>query len=217
VLAAAIDQVLRLLHPFVPYITEALWEPLCAQAPVRGIEAPLPASELLIHAPWPMSNPAWRDAALEARMTFVQEVIRGIRDLRSKYTISPHVRVQVRIRAADEAAATLRAWTDLLVTMAGLESVAIAPDMQRSPDAATVVVGPVEVSIPGIIDVDKEKARLTKQREQLLSRVEGSRRKLANADFLRKASAEVVQKERDRLAENEAQIENVEATLAALG
>jgi valyl-tRNA synthetase len=217
VLATVIDQILRLLHPFVPYITEALWEALCTQAPVRGIEAPLPASELLIHALWPMSNPAWRDVALEARMTFVQEVIRGIRDLRSKYTISPHLKVQVRIRAAEETAATLRVWTDLLVTMAGLESVAIAPDMQRSPDAATVVVGPVEVSIPGIIDVDKEKARLTKQREQLLSRVEGSRRKLANADFLRKASAEVVQKERDRLAENEAQIETVEATLAALG
>ena len=84
-----------------------------------------------------------------------------------------HIKVQVRIRAADETAATLHAWTDLLVTMAGLESVAIAPDMQRSPDAATVVVGPVEVSIPGIIDVDKEKARLTKQREQLLSRSKG--------------------------------------------
>ena len=217
VLATAIDQVLRLLHPFVPYITEALWEPLCAQAPVRGIEAPLPASALLISAAWPTSDLAWRDAAIEARMTFVQEVIRGIRDLRSKYTISPHVKVQVRIRAAEEAAATLRAWPDLLVTMAGLESVAIAPDVQRSLDAATVVVGPVEVSIPGIIDIDKEKARLTKQREQLLSRVEGSRRKLANADFLRKASAEVVQKERDRLAEGEAQIETVEATLAALG
>jgi valyl-tRNA synthetase len=103
------------------------------------------------------------------------------------------------------------------MTMAGLESVTIAPDMQRSPDAATVVVGSVEVSIPGSIDVDKEKARLMKQHEQLLSRVEGSRRKLANVDFLRKASAEVVQKERDRLAENEAQIEHVEATLAALG
>ncbi|HEY5870850.1 MAG TPA: class I tRNA ligase family protein, partial [Candidatus Tectomicrobia bacterium] len=217
VLAAVVDQVLRLLHPFVPYITEALWEPLCTQAPVRGIEVPLPASELLICAAWPASNPAWRDAALEARMTFVQEVIRGIRDLRSKYTISPHVKVPVRIRATDETATTLRAWTDLLVTMAGLESVAIAPDLQRSPDAATVVVGPVEVSIPGVVDVDKEKARLTKQHAQLLSRVEGSRRKLANTDFLRKASTEVVQKERDRLAEGEAQIEHVEATLAALG
>jgi len=150
-------------------------------------------------------------------MTFLQEVIRGIRDLRSKYTISPHAKVQVRIRAAAEAAATLHAWTDLLVTMAGLESVAIAPDMQRAPDAATAVVGPVEVSIPGVIDMDKERTRLTKQHELLLGRVEGSRRKLANVDFLSKASAEVVQKERDRLAECEAQIENVEATLAALG
>jgi valyl-tRNA synthetase len=78
-------------------------------------------------------------------------------------------------------------------------------------------VGPVEVSISGVIDVDKEKARLTKQLEQLQGRLDGSRRKLANADFLRKASAEVVQKERDRLAENEAQMANVETTLAVLG
>jgi valyl-tRNA synthetase len=217
VLAVTIDQVLRLLHPFVPYITEALWEPLHTQAPERGIDAPLPASELLIQAAWPTVNPAWRDTALEAQMTFLQDVVRAIRDLRSKYTISPHARVQVRIRAAGEAAATLRAWTNLLTTMAALESVEIAPDMQRSPDAATAVVGQVEVYIPGVIDVAKERARLTKQREQLLGRLEGSRRKLANTDFLRKASAEVVQKERDRLAECESQIENVEATLAALG
>ena len=78
-------------------------------------------------------------------------------------------------------------------------------------------VGQVEVYIPGVIDVDKERARLTQQRAQLLGRLEGSRRKLANADFLRKASPEVVQKERDRLAESETQIENLEATLAALG
>jgi valyl-tRNA synthetase len=65
--------------------------------------------------------------------------------------------------------------------------------------------------------VDKERVRLTRQREQLLGRLEGSRRKLANADFLRKASPEVVQKERDRLVECASQIENVEATLAALG
>lgn len=216
VLAVAIDQVLRLLHPFVPYLTEALWEPLCEQAPVRGLDTPLPASSLLIRAAWPAANPAWRDPELETRMTFLQEVVRGIRDLRSKYTIAPHARVQVRIRAAAEAASTLQSWVDLLTTMAGLEAVAIGPDIQRSPDAATAVVGQVEVYIPGVIDVDKERARLTKQREQLRGRLEGSRRKLANADFLRKASPEVVQKERDRLAECEAQIEHIEATLAAL-
>jgi valyl-tRNA synthetase len=201
----------------VPYLTEAIWEHLNTQAPVRGPETPLPASELLIRAAWPTANEAWRADAIEARIAFLQEVIRAIRDLRSRYTISPHARLQAHIRAADSAAAILQAGTALLTTMSGLEAVNIAADAQRAPDAATAVVGQVEIYIPGVIDVAKERARLHKQREQLLSRLTGSRRKLANADFLRKASQEVVQKERDRLAESEAELENVEATLTALG
>lgn len=216
VLAAAIDQVLRLLHPFIPYLTEALWEPLCEQAPVRGIDAPFPTSSLLIQAAWPVPQAAWRDEPLETRMLFFQDVVRGIRDLRSRYTIPPQARVPVHIRATDDAASTLQAWTDLLTTMAGLESVQVAAAMQRSPDAATAVVGQAEIYIPGVVDIGKERVRLTKQREQLLGRIEGSRRKLANADFLKKASPEVVQKERERLADSEAQMETVETTLAAL-
>jgi valyl-tRNA synthetase len=216
VLAVVIDQVLRLLHPFVPFLTEALWEQLQEQAPIRGIETPLPTAALLIQAAWPQPNAAWHDMAIETRMAFLQEVTRAIRDLRSKYTIAPHARVQARIRATDEAADTLRTLTDLLVTMAALESVDIAPHLQRSPDAATAVVGQVEVYIPGVIDITRERARLTRQREQLLDRIAGSQRKLANADFLSKASPDIVQKERDRLAECETQLENVETNLGAL-
>jgi valyl-tRNA synthetase len=217
VLAVAIDQVLRLLHPFVPYITEALWEPLTAQVPMRGIDTPLPNAELVLHATWPAPNVAWLAPAIEARIAFVQEVVRSIRDIRSKYTIPPQARVGVRIRATEEVAASLRTAMDLLSTMAGLESVEVAPDVQRTPDAATAVVGPVEVYVLGVVDVEKERARLTKQRDQLFSRIDGSRRKLANDNFLRKASAEVVQKERARLVESEAEMANVEAALAALG
>lgn len=216
VLAVAIDQVLRLFHPFVPYLTERLWESLNAQAPTRGIETPLPVSELILHAAWPTPETAWHDADIEARMTFLQDVIRAIRDIRSRYTIAPQIKVPVRIRATGDAANWLHTWTDLLVTMASVESVEIAADVQRSPDAATAVVGAVEVYIPGVIDPDKERARLTKQREQLSSRINGSRRKLENENFLHKASLNVVQKERDRLAECESQMENVEAALVAL-
>jgi valyl-tRNA synthetase len=216
VLAVAIDQVLRLFHPFVPFLTEALWEPLNAQAPVRGIDAPLPAAALLIQAPWPTPHPHWDDPVVEARLAFVQEVIRAIRDIRSQYTIPPQAKLPARIRAADEAAATLRAASELLATMASLESVEVAPDLRRSPDAAMAVVGPVEVYLPGVIDVAKERARLTKQRDQLLERLALAQRKLANEGFLRKASPDVVQKERDRLAEFAAQLANVEANLAAL-
>jgi valyl-tRNA synthetase len=217
VLAVAIDHVLRLLHPFVPFLTERLWEALNDQAPIRGIDTELPASAGLIHAAWPSSRPDWRDEAIEAQIVFWQDVIRAIRDIRSKYTISPQTQVPARIRATEGAALSLQSGAALLQTMAGLASVEIAPELQRSPDAATAVVGAVEVYIPGVIDPEKERGRLTKQREQLLKKVEGSRRKLSNDNFLSKASPEVVQKERDRLAESEAEMDNVEAALAALG
>ncbi|MEE8301252.1 MAG: valine--tRNA ligase, partial [Candidatus Tectomicrobia bacterium] len=216
VLAVGIDQVLRLLHPFIPYLTERLWAPLNAQAPTRGIETPLPDSDLLIHATWPTPNTAWRDEAIEERMAFLQDVVRAIRDIRSRYTIAPQTKVSVRIRATDDTADALRAGAELLMTMATLESVTVASDAQRSPDAATAVVGAVEIYIPGVIDTDKERARLSKQREQLLKRIAGSCRKLENENFLHKASPEVVQKERQRLTESEAEMDNVEAALAAL-
>ena len=213
----AIDQVLRLLHPFIPYITEALWEPLNAQAPIRGIAEPLPTKDLLILSDWPSADAAWMDAALEERMSFMQAIIRAIRDIRSKYTIPPNARVASAYPGHGRGGRQLCApGSGLLSTMAGLDAVDIGPEVQRSPDAATAVVGQVEIYIPGVVDTAKEKTRLSKQREQLLSRISGSQRKLSNDDFLKKASPEVVQKERDRLAEYEAEMENVEATLAAL-
>ena len=216
VLAVAVDQVLRLFHPFVPYLTERLWEALNEQAPQRGIDESLAVAPLLIHARWPAPEAAWQDADVETRIAFLQEVVRGIRDLRSRYTIPPQARVSARIRADGAKAETLRGVTDLLVNMARLDAVDIAPDMQRSPDAATAVVGGVEVYVPGVIDTTKERDRLTKQRDQLRGRIAGSQRKLANEQFLSKASPEVVQKERDRLAACEAEMNNVEAALAAL-
>ena len=216
VVAVAVDQVLRLFQPFVPYLTERLWEALNEQVPRRGIDEPLAVSPLLIHAPWPAAKPAWQDEDVEAQITFLQEVVRGIRDLRSRYTIPPQARISARIRASHDDAETLRGVTDLLMNMARLDAVDIGPDVQRTPDAATAVVGGLEVYIPDVIDIAKERDRLTKQRDQLLGRMAGSQKKLANEQFLSKASAEVVQKERDRLAACEAEMNNVETALAAL-
>jgi valyl-tRNA synthetase len=216
VLAVAIDQVLRLLHPFVPFLTERLWQALVEQVPVRGIDTALPTSEQLIHAAWPQVNTAWRDERVERHIAFLQDVIRGIRDVRSRYTIPPQARLTAHIPADGDTATALHAGTPLLKTMAGLESLEIGAGIQRSFDAATAVVGALEVYIPGVIDPEKERARLAKQQLELQKRIDGSRRKLGNDKFLSKASPEVVQKERDRLAESESQMENVEAALAAL-
>src|SRR5262249_41039866 len=124
-LAAVLDQVLRLLHPFVPFLTEALWARLRALAAQRGLAEPFAASALLVHARWPDARAAWRDAAAEGQIAAVQQWASAIREARARYQVAPRERLPVRIQADGEAAATLHAGRDLLAHMAGCAEIAI--------------------------------------------------------------------------------------------
>ncbi|MBN1488762.1 MAG: valine--tRNA ligase, partial [Phycisphaerae bacterium] len=216
ILATAMDQVLRLLHPFVPFITEAIWARLNEQAPQRGIESPLPASELLIRAAWPTPEPAWRDDAIDDQVEFMRDVIRAIRDIRNKYNVPPSKKLDARVRVTGAAAEVLQPCAHLIQHMAGLEVVRIAADAERPADAATAVVRDADIYVCGVVDIEQEKQRLTKQREQLAGQIEGTEKKLANENFISKAKPEVVERERARLADLKAQFEAIEANLAAL-
>ncbi len=216
VLAVALDQVLRLLHPFVPFITEFLWERLGEEAPERGIGDRLDVPELLVHAPWPQAATGWRDQDLEKRFELLQEIIRAIRDIRSKNEIPLADKLPVRIRADESRREQLEPLADLLVHMGVLESLEIAGDVERTADSAVAVVRDVDIYIPGAIDMEKERARLLKQRDQLSGRVEGAKKKLANENFVSKASPDVVERERERLIELEAELDKVEANLGSL-
>jgi valyl-tRNA synthetase len=216
VLAVALDQVLRLLHPFVPFITEFLWERLGEQVPERGVEDQLGVPELLVHAPWPTAVPGWRDPELEKRFELLQEVIRAIRDIRSKNEIPLSDKLPVRIRADERRREQLEPLGDLLIHMGVLESLEISTDVERTADSAVAVVKDIDIYIPGAVDLEKERARLVKQRDQLGGRIGGAKKKLANENFLSKASPEVVERERQRLGELEAELEKVEANLGTL-
>ncbi len=216
VLAVALDQVLRLLHPFVPFITEFLWERLGEQAPRRGLGEELGVPELLVHAPWPQAAAGWRDEELEKRFELLQEIIRAIRDIRSKNEIPLADKLPVRIRADAERSEQLEPLSDLLVHMGVLESLEISAEAERTADSAVAVVRDIDIYIPGAVDLEKEKARLAKQRDQLGGRIEGAKKKLSNENFVNKASPEVVERERERLGELEAELAKVEANLASL-
>ena len=216
VLAVALDQVLRLLHPFVPFITEFLWERLGEQAPRRGIGEELGVPELLVHAPWPQAAAGWRDEELEKRFELLQEIIRAIRDIRSKNEIPLSDKLPVRIRADAKRSEQLEPLGDLLVHMGVLESLEISADAERTVDSAVAVVRDIDIYIPGAVDLEKEKARLVKQRDQLSGRIEGAKKKLSNENFVSKASPEVVERERQRLGELEAELAKVEANLSTL-
>ena len=217
VLAAVLDQSLRLLHPFVPFLTETLWTRLDELAPVRGIETPFAPSRLLVHAQWPAGRPAWSDAAAEEQVRAVQQWCVAIRETRSRYQVAPKVRLECRIAAEGAVAGVLEAAAALLCNMAGLSSLTVASGATRTADSATVVVGGARAYLPGVVDLDKERARLRQQADKLRGQIEGLARKLSNEGFLAKAPADVVAKERASLEAMQSQLATLEESLRELG
>jgi len=216
VLAAVLDQTLRLLHPFVPFLTETLWTKLNELAPARGVEAPFHASELVVHAAWPAAEEAWRAADVEANVGTMQEWCVAIREARARYQVAPRELVEARFQADGATAEVLRATAGLLANMAGLGATTIGPDEQRTKDSATVVLGDSKVYLLGVVDLDKERQKLQKEQQTLQGRIGGVEKKLSNEGFLAKAPAAVVDKERANLEAMRAQLAGVQQSLTEL-
>jgi valyl-tRNA synthetase len=216
VLATALDQVLRLLHPFVPFITEALWEKLNERAPIRGIEDELPGSELLVQALWPGHHHGWQDEELEGQIGLMQEVVTGIRETRARYNVSPSTRVSAAIRATGATAAALSAAVPLIAQLSGAEQVEVSADARRTSDSATAVVRDAEIYVLGVVDAEQERAKFEKQRDKLQQQIAGKQKKLGNQAFISKAPPEVVERERGSLEGLKSQLKRVEDGLADL-
>ena len=216
VLGYALDQVLRLLHPFVPFVTEALWEKLGQMAPNRGIAEELTPSPLLMSAPWPGENAEILDPDLEEQFTIMQDTVRAMRDLRARFSVPPARRLQAFVRATGPVAASMEQSRAMLCSLAGLESLEIAGQVTRRPDAATALVRDVEIHLAGIVDPAQERGRLEKQRVRLAKEMEASRRKLANEKFVSRAKPEAVAKERNKAADLERQLASLDENLSAL-
>ena len=216
VLALALDQVLRLFHPFVPFITEALWELLGAQSPVRGLERPLAAGGLLIGAAWPVAHPAWEDAGLESEFALAQAVVRGVREIRALHNIPLSRKLDAKLKAEGRSEAILRRMEHFVSHLGALQGLEIGPDVVRPETAVGLVVGDVETYLLGVIDPAKERERLQKVRKKLVEDGLKAEAKLSNEGFLARAPVDVVDKERQKLREIMAQIELIDANLRAL-
>jgi valyl-tRNA synthetase len=216
VVATALDQVLRLFHPFIPFLSEALWEQLGAQAPQRGIEAPLPQSELCIRAAWPVAEAAWEDAALEADVKRLQGLVSALRKIRKDYNVPPRKALPGAIKVSGEALSSLESMRSHLLNLGGLSSLSLGPDVERPENSGATVVGEAEVFLGDVLDPEKERKRLEKERGKLAGQITGSEKKLGNEKFVAKAPEKVVAAERARLGELRAQLSAVEENLAGL-
>ncbi len=191
ILVHVLERTLRLLHPFMPFVTEAIWQAL----PHEG--------EALIIAPWPQPGPT--DPEAEAQMELLMELVRGIRNARAEYNVEPARRIPALFVAGDQTA-LLQAHRDLLVNLARLDAgqtQITAARADKPHQAVTLVSGPVVCYLPlaGMVDLDAERARLQRELDDLARQVARLESLLANPGFVTKAPAEVVARERAKLAE----------------
>ena len=218
VLAHVLDGLLRLLHPIIPFLTEEVWQRLGELAPVRGLVSPEPASEALIVASWPAADEARQDEQIEARFARFQEVLRGLRDIRSRQGIAPRQPLDFSVRTDAATAALLEPMQPYFQSMAGARAVAWGPAVEPPAACAPLALSGMEilVDLTGLIDFAAERARIQRERDNLDRMIAGKQQKLANENFVARAPADVVQRERDSLDELRARRAAVEATLAGL-
>lgn len=208
VLRTVLERTMRLLHPFMPFLTEEIWQKL----PHEG--------RSIIRAPWPEVDEKDIDAEAEAAMTAIMEVIKVTRNLRAELGTPPGKKSALILRVRDAALAdTFAAHVDYFHALASASEVTfLAAD---APDPENVVTGAlagaaVYLPLAGLIDVEKETARLTKERDNLEKEIGRLTGKLSNAGFTSKAPAAVVAAEREKLAGYEEKVALIRTRLADL-
>jgi valyl-tRNA synthetase len=218
VLAFTLDYALRLLHPFVPFITEGIYQKLNEIAPERNLKglADAKAGVSITVAQWPTSIDSLADKEVEEQIRVVQDVIRAVRDIRSKYNRPPAEPLTASANAPQAAADILTTHSSLICQLAALKSFQATPGQVKPNHAATAIVEDLQVYVHGVIDRQAESARLQKQKQEIEQAKKTMESKLTNSNFVTKAKPEVVAQARDRLAQLQEQIQAVEKLLAEM-
>ncbi|MBA2571509.1 MAG: valine--tRNA ligase [Gemmatimonadetes bacterium] len=210
-LAEVLDSVLRLLHPFMPFITETVWDRLPRFA-TGG------APESLVIAAWPVRQPEWADPAAERQFEGLRDAIGAVRNIRTEYKIPPAQRVHLQVGdAPPELREALASEGRMLYDLARVEAVGFGRG-DGEVGASAVLRSGAELFIPlaGVLDLDRERARLRGELEHIANLLRGTEAKLGNQGFVARAPANVVERERTKLASYQEQHDKLAAKLTAL-
>ncbi|WP_174729803.1 valine--tRNA ligase [Mesobacillus harenae] len=187
ILAYVLDQTLRLLHPFMPFITEEIWQNL----PHQG--------DSLTIASWPEVNEELTDTKAASEMKLLVEIIRAVRNIRAEVNTPMSKKINMFLKVKEEeTAAILEKNRSYLVRFCNPEQLEIGTDIAAPDKAMSAVVTGLEIILPleGLINIDEEIARLEKEREKLNKEVERVQKKLSNEGFIKKAPEQVIEEER---------------------
>jgi valyl-tRNA synthetase len=203
--AWARDQILKLLHPFMPFMTEELWAATAAR------------DSLLLVASWPqIAAPAGSDAA-SAEMNWVIDLVKGVRSVRSEMNVPAGAKVPLVLTGPSaESAARLARHIDVIATLARLSSAEAGPDIPEG--SAQFVLGEAVVALPlgDVIDFARERVRLEKDLKKAQDEIARFDAKLSNEQFVAKAPDEVLAEQREKRAEAAALAERLKGVIARL-
>jgi len=205
-LVRVLEALLRLLHPMMPYITEELWQKI---APLAGR-----AGDTVMLAPYPEPEPARIDPAAVAEIEWLQRVVVEIRRMRSEMDVEPARRVPLQLAGASaQEAAAIERHLPALRLLARVDSVEALADDAPLPEASTALIGEMKLMMPlaGVIDLEAELKRLDRQAARLEQEIERIDGKLGNEQFVNKAPAEVVDRERGKREELQSSLTELRA------
>ena len=210
-LIEVLEATLRLLHPMMPFVTEEIWQTVAQRADIAG--------DTIMLRPFPEVSDAATDSEAVANIEWVQQFILGIRQIRGEMDISPGKPLPVILQGAN-AEDQRRAESEaiLLQRVGRVASVRMLNEAEEPPAAATALLGDMRLLVPmkGLIDIEAERARLSKQQDKVRVDLQRSSGKLSNEKFVNNAPPEVVTQERERIAEFEKTIAQLSEQLEKL-
>jgi len=225
-----LEQVLRLLHPFMPFITEEIWQQLKPGArpdtqqakAAREVQDAQETQEVhsIVRAPWPLVQPLENAQVTEADVLSIQELVGAIRGVRADFRVHPSREMQVYCRVENQRLATMLVEEGKVVkSLAKSELVFVDEESDRPIGSASGVLREMEFYVPlsDLIDLETETERLSKERTRVEKELEKVKKRLANDQFVIKAPAEVVEKEKNKQTSYKDMIGKLNRNLEMIG
>lgn len=208
ILIGVLDMSLRLLHPFMPFLTEEIWQMIPVEKKVKSIMV----------SSWPKPRAELIDESAEKDMRDLQAIISSIRTVRSELKAPPSKVVDVMIKAGTSKAKFVLEFEKSITTLAKIKIVEVGADIGRPAKSAMALAAGIEIFMPlsGLIDIDKEIERLGKEIDQVENDYKKIKAKLNNAQFTEKAPPEIVRKQREKSDDLAEQREKLEKQLRSL-
>ncbi|HUV31853.1 MAG TPA: valine--tRNA ligase [Acidobacteriota bacterium] len=204
-----LHRILRLMHPFTPFVTEEIARQLSGDAETGR-------SATICFGPWPTTKGEHVDNSLEDSLKQIQEVVTAVRSVRAELNVPPGRKSDLYIRVSHESfGRLLQNHIEYFRSLARVKDLHCSVDVKKPPLSASAVISGAEIFVPleGLIDIEVEKARLQKNLDSLKAQLEKISKKLANADFLDNAPKEVVERERAKKEDYQERIERLNKNL----